>query len=145
MDTFEAASLSGLSAATGKKFFSVAEANRSIILVRRIAADIVRVYRRLCELHAVCKSGGAGNEADRTEKAREEYARTTDYLAELQEELDKIGCEMKDYQLGVVDFPAVFKGREICLCWRLGEDRVCHWHEVDAGYEHRRPIASEWR
>ena len=44
------------------------------------------------------------------------------------------------FEQGLVDFPSQFEGREIYLCWKLGEDRVRHWHEVDTGFEARQEI-----
>lgn len=47
---------------------------------------------------------------------------------------------IKDLQRGLVDFPALRDGREVFLCWEQGEERVAHWHELDAGYAGREPL-----
>lgn len=63
--------------------------------------------------------------------------------AEMRERLDYfavLGIEIKDIEHGVLDFPAHLDGREIFLCWQLGERAVAHWHEIDAGYAGRRPL-----
>lgn len=143
MDVFKTISLSGSLSGTGKKYFSLSEANRSIVLVSRIVRDIVRDYLRLCELHGACKIYDANGDLHQAEIAREQYARSTDHLASLQEELEKIGVDIKDYRLGLVDFPAILDGREVCLCWQLGEDSVAYWHELDAGFSNRQPITSD--
>jgi hypothetical protein len=31
-------------------------------------------------------------------------------------------------------------GREVYLCWELGEDEVTHWHELEGGYGGREPL-----
>ncbi|HPD30748.1 MAG TPA: DUF2203 domain-containing protein [Phycisphaerae bacterium] len=144
MDAFETVSLTDLLAGSSKKYFSLREANRSIILVRRIVADIVRDYQELCELHAACKAYDAAGDIHRAEQGRERYARITDHISELQEELEKIGCEIKDYRLGLVDFPALLDGRQVYLCWQIGEDRVSHWHEATTDDTQRRPISREF-
>lgn len=143
MDAFETVSLTDLLTGANKKYFSLAEANRSIVLVRRIVADIVRDYQELCELHAAWRAHDAAGDTRRAEQGRERYAWVTDHLSELQEELEKVGCEMKDYRLGLVEFPALLDGRQAYLCWQIGEDRVTHWHEMDTDYTHRRPITRE--
>ena len=53
----------------------------------------------------------------------------------------ELGVQVKDLDRGLVDFPAEHRGREILLCWKLGEgDRISWWHDVDVGYAGRRPI-----
>jgi hypothetical protein len=53
----------------------------------------------------------------------------------------EMGVEVKDLDLGLIDFPSVRRGRQIYLCWKLGEgDTISWWHEVNTGYAGRRPI-----
>ena len=137
MDAFEAISLPESSSPASRKRFTVEEANRALSLVRRIVSDIVREYALLCDLH---RHGQAGQTADEVEDVRQDYARVTDRLAALREELDEIGCELKDYAEGLVDFPARLDGRDVLLCWKLDEEQVCHWHELSAGAAGRRRI-----
>ena len=144
MDAFEAISLPMPQAYVGKKYFSVAEATDALTLVRRIVEDIVCNYERLCELHATCRSFDGNANAAEIEGIRQEYAATTDRLSELNEELDSIGCELKDYHLGLVDFPARLHGREVCLCWQLGEGALSYWHEIDGGSTSRRLISEDF-
>jgi hypothetical protein len=141
MDAFEAVSLPDLQTQNRKKHFSLTEANQSLVLVRRIVAELVRDYRQLCELHATCRAFDTSGNVARAEEARQRYAYVTDHLSELQEELERIGCEAKDFRLGLVDFPALLDGREIYLCWQLGEERVSYWHDLDTGYAGRRPVS----
>ncbi len=54
--------------------------------------------------------------------------------------LDEIGVTLRDIPSGLVDFPALVSGRQVWLCWRLGEERVEWWHEVTAGFDARRPL-----
>lgn len=58
----------------------------------------------------------------------------------LAEELEGIGCEVKDVQSGLVDFRSMRDGRAVFLCWRLGEDGIHFWHELDTGFAGRQPI-----
>lgn len=59
------------------------------------------------------------------------------------ERVREIGGEIKDLELGLVDFPGLRSGEEILLCWKLGEKRVAYWHSVDGGFASRRPIDAE--
>lgn len=56
------------------------------------------------------------------------------------EGLSAQGIILRDAESGLIDFPSERDGRPVYLCWRLGEDRVGHWHEVDAGLGGRRPL-----
>jgi len=55
-------------------------------------------------------------------------------------QLDDAGVQVKDLDSGLLDFPARHEGREILLCWRVGEDRVAYWHGIDEGFAGRKPI-----
>ena len=143
MDAFEAVSLPEPSSAVGQRYFSVVQANRALVLVRRIVADIVRDCQRLRGLQAAYDDYDTKGDISRAEQTRQEYVRLIDHLSELREELEEIGCELKDYDLGLVDFPTLRDGREVVLCWKLGEESVTFWHELDAGYAGRQPISNE--
>jgi hypothetical protein len=58
----------------------------------------------------------------------------------LLETVEEAGIVLRDIDRGLVDFPAVIGGREVYLCWELGEDEVSHWHELDSGYRGRQPL-----
>jgi hypothetical protein len=50
------------------------------------------------------------------------------------------GVLVKDVDMGLVDFPYLMGEEEVLLCWKLGEDRVEYWHDLESGYQGRRPI-----
>jgi len=56
------------------------------------------------------------------------------------EEIQDLGVVVKDLDTGLVDFPSVREGRDVLLCWRLGEDEVAFWHGYDDGFAGRQPI-----
>ena len=55
-------------------------------------------------------------------------------------EIDSWGIVLRDVETGLVDFPALVAGRQVWLCWRLGEDRVGWWHESSEGFGERRRL-----
>ena len=57
------------------------------------------------------------------------------------ERLDTWDVMLRDIETGLIDFPALVSGRQVWLCWRLGEDDVAWWHELSAGVAGRRPLA----
>ena len=63
--------------------------------------------------------------------------------ATLRAEIERLAAEgilLRDPETGLVDFPAERGGERVFLCWRLGEDRVGHWHPLDTGFAGRRPL-----
>jgi hypothetical protein len=54
--------------------------------------------------------------------------------------LDDWGISLRDIESGLIDFPALASGRQVWLCWRLGEDGIDWWHELDDGFTGRRPL-----
>ncbi|MCP4250472.1 MAG: DUF2203 domain-containing protein [bacterium] len=120
--------------------FTVAEADRTLPLVGRIAADVVQQYDRLERVQAQRKAlprRGDPAEASRLER---EATEVVDRLNGLLAELVDIGCQLKDLQAGLIDFPSRRNGNDILLCWKLGEPRLAYWHDPSAGFSGRRPI-----
>ncbi len=59
---------------------------------------------------------------------------------EVLEEILNYGAIVKDLNFGLVDFYSLHDGKEIFLCWQLGENRIKYWHEADSSYDERKPI-----
>ena len=57
--------------------------------------------------------------------------------------LEELGCELKDLNVGLIDFYGIRSGALVCLCWKLGEPRVQFWHTLEAGYAGRQPLDSK--
>lgn len=55
-------------------------------------------------------------------------------------QIERWGIVVRDIDSGICDFRARREGREVYLCWCLGEERITHWHELDAGFRGRRPL-----
>ena len=56
------------------------------------------------------------------------------------ERVTRLGVEVKNLEMGLVDFRGERDGREVYLCWKLGEERVSFWHELNTGYASRQPL-----
>ncbi|HYG99386.1 MAG TPA: DUF2203 domain-containing protein [Terriglobales bacterium] len=55
-------------------------------------------------------------------------------------EIDAIGVQVKDLDIGLLDFPCDVEGETILLCWKLGEEAITHWHGLEEGFKGRKPI-----
>ena len=73
-------------------------------------------------------------------ETRQELAKAAAELNSLIERGRELGCEVKDIDQGLVDFRTERDGREVYLCWKLGEPEVRWWHELDTGFAGRRPL-----
>jgi hypothetical protein len=117
--------------------FSVAEADallsalsESLVAVRKARQSVLSGAERI-RRGAPTNGGG---------KQGKEY---WEALATLRKEVESIsnqGIILRDADSGLVDFPTVREGKEVFLCWRLGEDRVGYWHGPETGFSGRRPL-----
>lgn len=131
----------------GFKLFTLEEADRTLPLVRRVVEDLTVEYPRW--RNAVSRfellAGGARadwGESQELAAARDEVTRHADRINRYLQELEAIGCVFKGFEAGLVDFYSLREDRLVFLCWRLGEDHITHWHEIDAGFSGRQPIDS---
>jgi hypothetical protein len=65
-------------------------------------------------------------------------------LREVLEEIERMGVLVKDLDIGLIDFLTHYQGREVCLCWKLGEERIRFWHGTGEGFAGRKPIDGEF-
>ncbi len=84
--------------------------------------------------------GGVAVDRDRALASRN---RREDAAAQLRAALEQVletGCLIKDLDIGLIDFPTIYRGTEVYLCWKLGESAIEFWHGVDEGFRGRKPI-----
>lgn len=142
LNGFETTDTQNTSSTTFPKYFSVAEANAALPLVRRVVQDIVEQYGIIMSNHAKLQQSRLPDE--QRQQAEAEQAEATDKMNSLAGELSDIGCELKDWECGLVDFPARLEDRDVFLCWKLGEEQVSQWHEIHAGFTGRETIADQF-
>ena len=81
------------------------------------------------------------------ERALESRARRDEAASRLRNRIEAVletGCLVKDLEIGLVDFPTLFRGVEVYLCWKLGESGITFWHGVDEGFRGRKPIDQDF-
>lgn len=134
----------------GKKYFTAAEANATLPYVRAIVQDITQLahdlrerHERLARIQAPAQSKPAEAYEEELRPVREELERGQERIKDYEQELRKLGVELKDYFSGLIDFPCWMDGRAVYLCWRLGEPAVAHWHEIEAGFAGRQRLTAD--
>ncbi len=118
------------------KYFTPEEANRRLPYVRRIVDDILNKGKRLQALLIL---------PHQTSEIQEECKHLEAGVQSLMKELEALGCFFKDwnFEIGLVDFPAIIHGKEVLLCWRSDEPKVEWFHGFDDGYPGRMPITKD--
>ena len=129
------------------RLFTLSEANRVLPLVRSIVRDAVRRYSTAkSEIRTWEWLRGQQPSAEieaHLARRDQRIARHLEDLRRLTEELESLGCHLRDFELGVVDFPAscLSNGPFVFYCWALGEDRVRHWRDEEEEFEERHLVA----
>lgn len=121
-----------------KRRFTLEQANRTLPYVSRVVSDIAKAHKTATELQSRMETMRPGRAYDHAER---DLGRVCVRLQGLVEELNDVGCELKDYQMGLVDFVGRHQARDVYLCWRLGEARINYWHELHTGFAGRQPIS----
>ena len=117
--------------------YTVEEANAELDWLRDLLPTLREARRHLLQgaerIRSVAgRNGGGEGGAERLEAAA--------VIRHGVERIADAGIVLRDADTGLVDFPAEREGRQVFLCWRLGEEAVAHWHDVDAGLGGRKPL-----
>jgi hypothetical protein len=124
------------------KYFTVDDANRTLPLVRRIVGDVVTTHRELLERIDEYRALDPESEAPkaRRREIEQEMQDLTDRVNGFIAELEEIGVLFKGFEEGLVDFYGMLDGSPVFLCWKLGEESIEWWHELDSGYSGRQRL-----
>lgn len=123
-----------------KRYFTVEEANAcipqlvdEISQLRAIRNLLVALHAEITPLLEVVSSNGGSKH---TPQLLKETAR----FEEILERIAARGCLLKSLDPGLVDFPHIREGREVYLCWRINENKIRYWHEIEDGFEGRQRL-----
>ena len=128
--------------------YTVDEANNELPRVRRIVAQIAELSALLPELEDQAriaqyesKRPGAGpSDQERQQQSRDAVGGAEMELLKAVANLNGMGIQLKGPLEGLIDFPSYRDGELIELCWKLGEERVEHWHHIGEGYAGRKKL-----
>jgi hypothetical protein len=133
-----------------QRSFTPEQANEALEVVRPLVERMVAARAafaaaqgRQAELIGRIASNGGGLSPTDVSQAGAEVEQASRELVGVVDELEALGVLVKDLDRGLVDFPCVHRGRELLLCWELGEDEVAYWHGLEEGFAGRRPLPLE--
>jgi hypothetical protein len=128
------------------QLFTLADASELLPRLQAILLELQEkkhVIDRLQEQIALLTGRASGNghllAKDLNDKRTQSEGLSTE-MNGLLEEIASMGCELKGIDEGLIDFPCQRDGRVVYLCWKLGEERIEWWHEVDTGFAGREPL-----
>ena len=120
-----------------KRYFTLEEANQcipeladEISLLKAIRAELAGLQAEITSLMEVVSSNGGS-------KHTPALLRATAHFQEILERIAARGCHLKGLDPGLVDFPHLRDGKEVYLCWRMGEKEIRYWHEIEDGFAGR--------
>jgi hypothetical protein len=90
--------------------------------------------------HRIFLSGGLLVDVVHMAQRRAEREKAVQRVKDAVHEIDAIGVQVKDLDMGLLDFPCLVNGGVILLCWKLGEEKIAHWHSTSEGFSGRKPI-----
>ena len=127
---------------TMPNYFTLQEANNALTIIRPLMDEIQAIRQEILARQpevwpVVERSAGNGGS-----QAASQMVREFERLDALVHQVQATGALFKDINLGLLDFSALKDGREVYLCWKYGEEDIAFWHEIEAGYAGRQPIAS---
>ena len=134
------------------KRFTLAEAESLLPQVGQLLREAVSLKSDYQEaeqavdglLQRIMISGGLVVDRERALEERGRRDRTGDRLKGMVERIQEMGCVIKDLDMGLVDFPTLFRGEEVYLCWKMDEPGIAYWHGVHEGFAGRKPIDQDF-
>ena len=92
--------------------------------------------------HRVFLNGGMSLNIVHLARRKAEREKTFQRVKDAMDEIDAMGVQVKDLDIGLLDFPCEVDGQIVLLCWKLGEKTITHWHGVQEGFAGRKPVDS---
>lgn len=111
---------------------------RSSIEGKKLIEDVDKELSNLSE--RIFLTGGAFVEVKKVALRRAERDKAVQRVKDAIAEINAIGVQVKDLDIGLLDFPCKVDEEIILLCWKLGEPSITHWHSTEEGFAGRKPI-----
>ena len=111
---------------------------RSAINGKKVMEEVEAEMQALT--HRIFLNGGTHVDVVATARRKAERAKAEQRAKDALAEIDSIGVQVKDIDIGLLDFPCEVEGRIVLLCWKMGEPSITHWHGTEEGFAGRKPI-----
>jgi hypothetical protein len=111
---------------------------RTAIQSKKLIEDVEAELQEVA--HRVFLNGGTLVNVVHIARRKAERERTVQRAKDAVAEIHATGVQVKDIDIGLLDFPCKVDGEIVLLCWKLGEDKITHWHSTEEGFAGRKPI-----
>jgi len=111
---------------------------RGAIEGKKLIETVDREFQEIA--HRVFLNGGTHLDIVQLARRKAEREKAVHRVKDLLAEIDSIGVQVKDLDIGLLDFPCLVEGSTVLLCWKLGEQAIGHWHGLEEGFAGRKPI-----
>ena len=125
-----------------KKYFSLPEAQETLSEILPLTQEAMLFKKTLDEINSIEISVDTDEKLEDINfmQLNKDFHYYSYKLFEKLEEIEKLGIIIKDIEAGLLDFPSLFQGREILLCYRFGEQKIEFYHELEEGFKGRKPV-----
>jgi len=122
---------------TPEKLFTLQEANSLIPKLRPLIKKVTKVSNVLLGMQEEIKKVRSKASLGSGSYLGQSYLNNVILLTTTIQEIESTGVLVKDYRTGLCDFPHLKDGRVIYLCWKMDEEEINYWHEIEAGFAGR--------
>jgi len=105
---------------------------------KRLIEDVEKELQDL--KHKILLSGGLSVDVPEIARRCAERDKAVQDIKDAVAEIDAIGVQVKDLDIGLLDFPCAVGEEIVLLCWKFGEDKIAYWHGLEEGFRGRKPI-----
>ena len=131
-----------------ERTFTVDEAQRLLPVLKTLLSKAIEARSKLQELEAelgklksrIFLSGGLLPDVRYLQARKADRDQYLQLQNKSLAEIDSIGVQVKDLDIGLLDFPCMVDGELILLCWKMGEEQIGFWHGPEEGFRGRKPI-----
>lgn len=133
---------------SNKKTFTLEEAQTLLPILRNLLTRAIGGKQTIEESekefqdlnHRILLSGGLFVDVPKVARRRAERDKAVQGTKDALAEIEAIGVQVKDLDIGLLDFPCVVDDQVVLLCWKLGEEKIEYWHGLEEGFRGRKRI-----
>jgi hypothetical protein len=130
------------------KTFTFEEAQRLLPVLKSLLNSAINGKKVMDETekeledlkHRILLSGGLFVDIGHAARRRAERDKAIQEAKDAMAEIEAIGVQVKDLDIGLLDFPCVVDDEIVLLCWKAGEEKIEFWHSMEEGFRGRKPI-----